>query len=152
MNTVQKEKFDIVGIKTRTTNDGSAATDIPALWNRLMTENIAAKIENKIDGTIYCLYTGYEGDHTKPYDVILGYRVSDISSVPSDFTHLHVPASKTSKFTAKGSLVKGEAVINTWMQIWSADLNRSFSVDYEVYDERSADMNNAEVDIFISLK
>lgn len=152
MNTIQKEKFDIVGIKTRTINDGSAGTDIPALWNKFMGEGISSKVANKVDETIYCLYTGYEGDHTKPYDVVLGYKVTDTDNIPNDLTHLHVPESKTSKFVAKGSLVNGGAVVETWIKVWNANLDRSYAVDYEVYDERSADMNNAEVDIFISLK
>ncbi len=152
MKTTNVEQFDIVGIKTRTINDGSAATDIPALWNRFMSENILENIPNKTNSAIYCLYTGYEGDHTQPYDVILGCKVNEVNEIPEGLTHLQVPASDNAQFLAKGVIEHGQAVVATWMQIWKSDLDRAFSVDYEVYDERSADLQNAEVDIFIALK
>jgi len=60
-------------------------------------------------------------------------------------------AGEMAKFTAKGSLVNGEAVVNTWYEIWKADIDRSFTTDFEVYDERSENRDHAEVDIFIAL-
>jgi len=152
MKTTLVEQFDIVGIRTKTTNNGSASKDIPALWGRFMSENILENIPNKIDNAIYCLYTEYEGDHTQPYDVVLGCKVSNSNEIPEGFTHLHVPKSENAKFLAKGVIEHGQAVIETWMKIWQSDLDRAFRVDYEVYDERSADLQNAEVDIFIGLK
>lgn len=151
MKTTKVEQFDIVGIRTRTINDGSAAKDIPALWNRFMSENILENIPNKIDNTIYCLYTEYDGDHTQPYDVVLGCKVKNTNEIPDGFTYLHVPATNNAQFLAKGVIEHGQAVVDTWMKIWQSELDRSFSVDYEVYDERSQDLQNAEVDIFIGL-
>lgn len=152
MKTTKVEQFDIVGIKTRTINNGSAAKDIPALWNRFMSENIIENIPNKTNNAIYCLYTNYEGDHTKPYDVILGCKVDNLNEIPKSLTHLQVPVATNAKFLAKGVIEHGQAVVSTWMQIWESDIDRAFSVDYEVYDERSQDLQNAEVDIFIALK
>ena len=151
MKTTKVEQFDIVGIRTRTINDGSAAKDIPALWNRFMSENILENIPNKVDNTIYCLYTEYDGDHTQPYDVVLGCKVKNTDEIPDGFTYLNVPATNNAQFLAKGVIEHGQAVVDTWMKIWQSDLDRSFSVDYEVYDERSQDLQNAEVDIFIGL-
>ncbi len=152
MKTSKVDQFDIVGIRTRTINDGSAAKDIPALWNRLMAENILANIPNRVDDKIYCLYTEYESDHLHPYDVVLGCKVENINDIPDGYTHLNVPATENAQFLAKGNIEHGEAVVDTWMNIWKSNLDRSYSVDYEIYDERSADLKNAEVDIFIALK
>ena len=152
MKTTKVEQFDIVGIRTRTINDGSAAKDIPALWNRFMSENILENIPNKTNNAIYCLYTAYEGDHTQPYDVVLGCKVNDINEIPEGLTHLQVPATRNAQFLAKGVIEHGQAVVETWMQIWQSDLDRAFSVDYEIYDERAENLQNAEVDIFIALK
>ncbi len=152
MKTSKVDQFDIVGIRTRTINDGSAAKDIPALWNRLMAENILANIPNRVNDNIYCLYTEYESDHLHLYDVVLGCKVKNINDIPDGYTHLNVPATENAQFLAKGNIEHGEVVVDTWMNIWKSNLDRSYSVDYEIYDERSADLKNAEVDIFIALK
>jgi len=152
MTKTQIESFDIVGIKTRTANDGSAGKDLPHLWARFMEEDLKTKILHRVDDTIYCLYTNYQGDHTQPYDAILGCKVSSTDDIPEGMVIHNVQASHAAKFVAKGSLIKGEAVINTWFDIWKSGLDRSFTTDFEVYDGRSADIHNAEVDVFISLK
>jgi predicted transcriptional regulator YdeE len=103
------------------------------------------------DVQIYCLYTNYAGDHTEPYDAILGCKVSSIEDIPDGMIAHTIKTSNGAKFTAKGSLRKGEAVINTWFDIWKTELDRSFATDFEVYDERSSDVTNAEVDIYIAL-
>ncbi len=146
------ESFTIIGIKTRTVNDGSAGKDLPMLWGKFMNEQIKDKIPNRVDDSIYCLYTNYDGDHTEPYDAIIGCKVSSTDEVPEGLIVHKIEISSGAKFVAKGSLIKGEAVVNTWFDIWKSGLDRAFTTDFEVYDERSKDMENAEVDIYISLK
>ena len=152
MTNTQIDGFTIVGIKTRTSNDGSAGKDIPNLWSKFMDNELKSKIPNRIDDSIYCLYTNYEVDHTQPYDVVIGCKVSSVDSLPEGMIEHKVTASNGAKFVAKGSLVKGEAVINTWFKIWKTELDRTYTTDFEVYDNRSNDIHNAEVDIYVSLK
>jgi len=84
MNHQQIEPFNIIGISVRTTNEnGQAVKDIPALWNRFMSEGIANKIPNKTSESIYCIYTEYEKDHTKPYTTIIGCRVDQVENIPA---------------------------------------------------------------------
>ena len=65
--------FFVIGISVRTSNEnGQAANDIPALWNRFRLENIGAKLINKTGDEVYSIYTDYEGDYTQPYTTILG--------------------------------------------------------------------------------
>jgi predicted transcriptional regulator YdeE len=45
-----------------------------------------------------------------------------------------------------------DCVANAWKEIWSSGMPRAYQVDFEVYDEKSGDRNNAEVDIFISIE
>lgn len=152
MTKTRIESFNIIGIKTRTANDGSAGKDIPKLWEKFTSEDLKNKIPNRIDDAIYCLYTNYEGDHTEPYDAVLGCKVSQTDEVPEGMIVHKVEATNSAKFVAKGSLINGEAVIKTWFSIWKSNLDRSYTTDFEVYDERSTDVENAEVDIYISLK
>jgi len=77
------ESFYVIGIAVRTSNEnGQAAQDIPALWNRFMSDNMMAQIPNKTDGAVYCIYTDYQKDHTKPYTTIIGCKVSTLDEVP----------------------------------------------------------------------
>ena len=63
------KSFKVIGVSVRTTNEnGQSANDIQALWDKFMSEGVANKIPNKIDGEILSIYTNYESDHTKPYD------------------------------------------------------------------------------------
>lgn len=148
----QIKNFHVIGIAVRTTNEnGQSVQDIPALWNRFMTEGIIDQIPNKINNTLYCIYTEYEKDHTKPYTTILGCKVSNLDQIPSGLVGKTIEEQTYIKRIAKGNLMQG-IVYEEWTKIWNADLNRAFTADFEVYDERTQNSEKAEVDIFISVK
>lgn len=148
----QIKTFHVIGIALRTTNEnGQSVQDIPALWNRFMTEGIMDQIPNKVENTLYCIYTEYEKDHTKPYTTILGCKVSNLDQIPYGLVGKTFEEQMYIKRTAKGNLMQG-IVYEEWTKIWNADLNRAFTADFEVYDERTQNPENAEVDIFISVK
>lgn len=152
MKNTKLEAFKVIGISVRTTNEnGQAGTDIVALWNKFMTEGVLDKIPNKVDNTVYSIYTEYESDYTKPYTTLLGCKVSDISTVPDGMVAMEFNGGNYSNFTAKGDLTEG-AVFNKWSEIWEMDLDRAYTADFEVYGVKSQDQTNAEVDIFIALK
>lgn len=151
MTTLQLEGFNIIGLSFRTTNEnGQAFQDIPALWGKFMSEGVAASIPNKISNDIYCLYTDYELDHTKPYTVMIGCKTSSLDEVPEGLTAKAFQPGTYTKRTAKGDLMKG-IVVEEWQKIWVADLPRKFTVDFEIYGEKTQDPANAEVDIFIAI-
>jgi predicted transcriptional regulator YdeE len=146
------QNFSIIGISVRTTNENEqSAKDIPALWNKLLSEEILNKIPNKISKDIVCVYTDYEKDHTKPYTTILGAIVANLDAVPEGMTGKTIEGINYEKFTAKGNLAKG-VVIKEWIKIWNSDLDRIFTSDFEIYGEKAKDPENAEVDIFIAIK
>lgn len=151
MSHQQIAPFKIMGISVRTTNEnGQAMKDIPALWNRFMSEGIADKIPNKIEQSIYCIYTDYEKDHTKPYTTIIGCRVDHLDNIPADIIGETFSGGNYVQFTAKGNLLHG-AVYNEWIKIWNADLARTYTADFEVYDEKAQNPGDAAVDIFIAI-
>jgi predicted transcriptional regulator YdeE len=152
MTIQNKKQFNIVGISVRTTNEnGQMGQDIPALWSKFITEGIAQKIPNKIDNTIYCIYTDYEKDHTKPYTTILGCMVEHLNTIPNGMVGKAFDEASYTKFTAKGNILQG-LVFNEWTKIWNMNLNRAFTADFEVYGEKAQNPENAEVDIFIAVK
>lgn len=52
---------------------------------------------------------------------------------------------------AKGDLEKG-IVFDKWLEIWEMNLDRTFTADWEVYDEKTQNPSHAEVAIFIAVK
>ena len=146
------EPFIIIGISVRTINhEDTAAKDIGALWNTFMTEGIGSQIPNKIDESIFAVYTNYESNHTKPYDTILGCKVSSLKEIPEGMVGQAFEGGNYTQFIANGNLNQG-VVYNTWNEIWGQDLNREFTADFEVYGSKAMNPEEAEVDIFVATK
>ena len=150
--------YSLIGISLRTSNaDPNVMQDIGTHWQRFYSEKIMDKIPNKADGngagvatSILALYTDYEGDFMKPYSLILGCRVSSIDDVPNGMIAKSIPAMNYSLFTAKGKMP--DCIMQTWQQIWKSDIKRAYKFDFEVYGEKSHNPENAEVEIYISVK
>lgn len=140
MDTQEIKSFNIVGIAVRTTNaNGQSGIDIPALWDKFISEGIVDKIPNKIDNAVYSVYTEYEGDFTKPYTTVLGCKVSSLDIIPEGMKGIVIEKGKYIKYTTKA-----DQVFEEWTKIWNADLPRAYRADYEVYGE--------EVNIFLGVK
>ncbi|MGE8555732.1 MAG: GyrI-like domain-containing protein [Chryseobacterium jejuense] len=152
MNNVKIEPFKVIGIAVRTTNENEqAAKDIPVLWEKFMKENVHESIPDKIDNTVYSIYTDYEKDHTKPYTTLLGCKVESLDNIPEGMIGKSFDGGDYVKFTAKGNLAEG-LVINEWFKIWNMDLERTFTADFEMYGEKAQNPSDAEVDILIAVK
>lgn len=145
--------FTLTGLalKTKTFNaNNQSAIDCGNLWQQFEKGNYTDKIPGKLDSDIIAVYHSYEGDHTKPYSYFIGCRVAPGSAVPDGMDSLTIEKANYHQFIAKGKMP--DCVANSWRQIWQSDINRTYLADFEVYDERSKDWNNAVVDIFISVK
>jgi predicted transcriptional regulator YdeE len=152
MDTQKISGFSIIGIAVRTTNEnGQSGKDIPALWQKFMVQGMLEKIPSKIDDTLYCIYTDYESDYTKPYTTILGCKVANADNVPDGMVVKTFAGGSYTKYTAKGNLMQG-IVFNEWVKIWDRDIVRAYTADFEVYGEKAQNPANAEVDIFIAIK
>lgn len=152
MEKVKIEPFKVIGISIRTTNENNqAATDIAGLWQRFIRGALIEKISNKVDATIYSLYTDYEGDYTKPYTALLGCQVSHLSEIPEGMTGKSFEGGSYIKTSAKGDLLKS-LVINHWAKIWQAAIDRAYTTDFEVYGEKAQNPSDAEVDFLIAIR
>lgn len=151
MEKVMVEPFYIIGLGVKTTNaDGKGAQDIASLWQKFMYENILEKIPNKVDPTIYCVYTDYEGDYTQPYLTLLGCKVKSLDEVPEGLTAKSFDGGSYLKMTAKGDMSQG-LVINQWTKIWNMDLDRAYTADFEVFGQKAQNPADAEIDFFIAV-
>ncbi|RZK43891.1 MAG: AraC family transcriptional regulator [Pedobacter sp.] len=145
------EEFHIVGISVRTTNeDGKSGIDIPKLWEVFLSENIADKIPNKIDSSIYCLYTDYEKDHLHPYTTILGCKVENLSAIPASMVGKTISSGQYETIPIKGELSEG-LVFKEWQQIWASDRARAYTTDFEVYFAKAPEDGQNEVEINLAI-
>ena len=152
MSQVNLSSRKVIGITVRTSNEaGASGTDIPELWNRFMTEGLITQIPNRISDTIFCVYTDYEGDFTKPYTTLLGCEVADFGQIPEGMKGVELPAGLYEQVAVTGNLLEG-IIYNAWTEIWQRDLNRTYQADFEVYDENAADMSNAKVSIYVGVQ
>lgn len=152
MQKVEIEPFMLIGISIRTTNEGQKANiEIAKLWQRFMGENILEKIPDKVDYTIYSLYTEYEGDHTKPYTAILGCKVGNLDEIPEGMVGKIFDGGSYIKTSAKGDLMKG-LIVNHWAKIWEMDLDRAYTADFETFGEKAQNPSDAEVDFYVAVK
>lgn len=149
---VKIEPFKIIGIAIRTTNEnGQAAQDIAQLWGKFMGEGILTKIPNKIDNTIYSLYTDYEGDHNKPYTTIIGCKVKTLEDIPSEMVGQSLAGGDYLKTTARGNLNEG-LIVKQWTNIWEMDLDRTYDADFEVFGEKAQNPLDAEIEFLVGVK
>ncbi|MES2416905.1 MAG: GyrI-like domain-containing protein [Bacteroidota bacterium] len=151
METQKIEEFYLIGIalpfKTSNAN-GQSAIDCGSLWQQFEKGNYQAQIPNKLGNEVFAVYHDYEGDYTLPYAYFIGCKVDPNTPVPIGLTSLTIPSANYSKLTAKGKMP--DCVANAWHRIWKSDLPRAYRPDFEIYDERSLDWSNAEVDIYLS--
>jgi predicted transcriptional regulator YdeE len=152
------EEFDVIGISIVTDNS-KATEDINALWERFFKESIGQKVQNKLDNTIYAVYSDYQGDHEAPYRLTIGYRIppskekettSPTPLPPLDLHYVKCLEGEYAVMSAAGQQPK--ALIETWEAIWSSDLNRAFTNDFEVYGPRFFEDGINEVLIHVGVK
>lgn len=151
---IKINEFKVIGISVRTSNNnGENIKDVGALWQKFMSENLSTKIPNKISNEIYSIYTEYDGDYTLPYTTILGCKVSTLDNIPDGMVGKSFGIGNYTKFTAAGNLMDG-IIAKKWQKIWQTDneLNRAYTQDFEVYDDRSINPESAVIDIFVAVK
>lgn len=149
---MQINTFNIIGIAIRTTNEnGQSSKDIPALWNQFMAEGILTKIPNRVSDDIYCMYTEYEKDHTKPYTTIIGCKVDDVTDIPTGMVGKTIETARYAVHTVQGNIMEG-LVYNEWLKIWNTNMPRTFIADFEIYGEKAKDPANATIDIFVGIE
>ena len=155
---VEETGFTVVGISIRTSNanEMSGKGVIPQQWDRFMKEGLLGKIPNKVNSNILAVYIDYESDANGAYTFMIGARVSSAEDVPLGMVAKKAPAGRYAVFISEKGFV-GKVVPQTWSRIWaipksSPGGNRAYRTDFEVYDQRAADPQNAEVDIYVGIK
>lgn len=157
---VQQDGFEVVGIMASTNNAKEAGQDaiIGKQWQAFIRGNLLERIPDRLDQEVLAVYTDYTSDANGQYSFILGARVRPVinPSVPEGMVVKTIPAGRYAVFTSERGPV-AKVTVDTWKQIWSyyqtlSNGTRVYLADFEVYDQRAADPNNAQVDIYIGVK
>lgn len=152
-NDLELSTTTLIGLKlpSKTTNkNGQSMKDCGELWIRFEKEGVFSQIPNRLSDETLAVYYDYEGDHTQSFSYFIGCKVEEETRIPDDLDRLIIPAGNYQKVTAKGEMP--DCITNKWREIWDSNIPRTYIADFEIYDERSQDWNDAEVDIYLSVK
>jgi predicted transcriptional regulator YdeE len=155
---VNQPGFLFIGIAARTNNAREMTGEgiIADQWERVMAGGIIEQIPNRADTSIIAMYTDYESGANGEYTFLIGVKVTSIDSIPEGMLTKQVPDVRYVVFTSeKGPVWK--IVPEVWQKIWSTPAiemggERAFLADFEIYDERAADPQNAVVEVWMGIK
>jgi len=158
MKTTLPEPIYVAGYMIRTSNakEMGGNGEIGKLWGRFMQQNLAAQIPNRIGQTLMVVYSDYASDEKGEYNYLLGAPVTTVDGLPAGLSFRRIPAGQFAVFTtAQGPVA--QVLQATWKQIWMSTPSqlggqRAFVADYEIYDQRSSDPNNAQVEVHVGLR
>lgn len=156
---VHQSSFSVIGIEVRTSNAREATSDgvIGKQWEKFFQDETLGKIPNKVGSNIYAVYSDYAGDRNGEYAFLIGAKVEAGSIAPPGFVLKTVPAGRYAAVTSDTGPV-AKVVVAAWRQVWQMEEKhelggeRAYKADFELYDQRAADPQNAQVDLFIGLK
>ena len=149
-----KESFHIIGIELKTTtHDGLNFIEIPQFWQTVLKQGQIANIpDRKSPDTILGICMDFASDGSFSY--IIGAEVTSTENTPSNMVSKTIPAAEYAVFTAHGKLPDSiQQVTRHIYQKWlpNSAYERANSADFELYDERSMDPENVEVDIYVPI-
>ena len=154
----QHPSFSLIGVSSRTTNakEMSGEGVIGPMWQRVMTEGLIDQIPNRADANIIAMYTDYESDANGEYTFLIGAMVCSLESVPEGMIAKHIEAASYAVFTSEKGPV-WQVVPQVWQKIWATPPSelggeRSFVADFEIYDERAANPEDAVVEVWVGIK
>ncbi len=152
---ISKESFRIIGVELKTTtHDGKNLVEIPQFWEKVIEEGQIAKIpDKKFQDTVLGICMDFESSGSFSY--IIGSEVNGTENTPADMVCRTIPAGKYAVFTARGKMPFSiqetfKYVYQEWLP--NSEYRRANSADFELYDERCHDAENAEVDIYVPIE
>jgi len=153
----QVNSFTVIGISARTNNAKEAGPDgvIGKQWQKFFQEGVLARIPEKISPVIYAVYTDYESDHHGEYSYVIGASVKAGTKPPPGMVAVTVPAGSFAVISSdRGPLP--QVVPAAWQRVFQLEderqLNRAYKADFEVYDQRAQNPQDAQVDLYLGVK
>lgn len=133
-NTKKQGTFYVIGVHQTVTYDNINALEkaVEALWAVTYEDDFSGKLTNISDNeNMYVTYSDYDKPKGK-MTITIGYKVKDLSNVPTDLKGIKVPTNDfyTYPLSGEASDYEGEG----WSQLNELMMYRKVeSVDFEVY-------------------
>jgi predicted transcriptional regulator YdeE len=159
-STIELSAIKLVGVTARTNNAAEMKLEtakIGTTMQKFFSDNIRAKIlHRKNPGKVMAVYTNYASDFTGDYTYFIGGEVTSFEGINEGLESMTIPPQSYTKFTSAAGAMPN-IVIDMWQQIWQMQVaelggERAYVADFEIYDERSHDPQNAIVDVYIGIK
>lgn len=155
---IELEESKVIGITAYTTNaaETGGKGKIPGLWMDYYQQRVAEKIPNQVTSSpTIGLYTDYEDGVAGTYLTLVGLKVHTIEEIPEGLEGKTIPAGRYAVFTTRrGPLSK--VVPEGWVFIWNwfsrNDQKRTFTGDFELYDDRASNPDDVIVEIYIAVE
>ena len=149
---ITKPGFKIIGIEVRTSNpdEMSGKGKIGEIWQH----------GSGMPGQTR--YVGQPLPHS-PYDRLAEVRGHDAkrqpgagdvrhAEIPAGLVGREIPAAKYAVFTSARGAIPG-VIMDVWKKIWDyKGAARAYQTDLEVYGKESRDPNNAQVEVYVSIR
>jgi predicted transcriptional regulator YdeE len=157
----QLDSLTLVGLTARTNNENEMnpeSSKIAKLAGLYWGDQIANNFKHRTSPMVtYAAYTEYESDENGDYTYFIGERVDSLDDQDlSQFQTITLLASKYQKLTTAAGKIP-DIIISAWQEIWTMNESdfggkRRYIADFEVFDQRAADPNNAVIDIYIGIE
>ena len=143
------EEKIVAGIVARTSNNASDMEKvISETWQKFFEGGIYLSIKNKNNNNTIGLYTNYEDKVNGDYDVMICSEISKQENLSNEIQIEKIVKGKYAKFVVRGK--DKEAVGECWSKIWTMDLDRKYTFDFEEYIG-GCQMNEQEINIYIAI-
>lgn len=143
------------GLSQRTNNalEMTEERRIPALWDQFWQQKMSVLFSQAKDQSIIALYSNYEQETKGFYTFSVGTFQEDSRILSEPYENIELPASAYAVFTSKIGPIE-EIVYETWKEIWTWDKRhlRTFTGDFEMYDQSAAVPQRAQVNIYVAIK
>jgi AraC family transcriptional regulator len=157
-NIVEKEKFQVVGVKrTYNCQKGENLQGIPLFWDEVnrqgMDEQLFALNDGKIKGVLGVCVPDENYKENNLMDYWIG--TDHVGDVPENLLAMEVPASKWVVFEVHGPMP--DAMQNAWKQIFSEwfpsnPYEPAGTAELEVYTDEDPSSENLYSEIWIPIK
>ncbi len=157
-NIVEKEKFQVVGMKrTYNCQNGENLQGIPLFWDEVNRQGIDEQLFALNDGQIKGVLGVCVPDENYKENNLMDYWIGTdhIGNVPENLLAMEVPASKWVVFEVHGPMP--DAMQNAWKQIFSEwfpsnPYEPAGTAELEVYTEEDPSSENLYSEIWIPIK
>ncbi|MBL0387773.1 AraC family transcriptional regulator [Tumebacillus sp. ITR2] len=159
-NIVTKPAFKLIGYGLETNiNEGQNHTDIPAFWNRYITEELGANVPNKLRPEVELgICTNFQPE-TGQFTYVIGFETDTSENVPDGMICVTVPEATYAVFTTPKASDRefSSSIQNTWaraFQEWfpTSGYEQAGTGEFEWYDERCMSETDKQMDIYIPIQ